>query len=60
MIKHINGWEIAKKLPSKNKVYIKRFMGAKTRCMEEYSKPFLQGFRDHFILHVVTNNRGHL
>ena len=39
MIKHVNGWEISRKLQRNCKVYVKHFSGAKTRCMKNYIKP---------------------
>ena len=38
MVKHINGWEISKRLQSDCKVYVKQFSGAKTKCMKDYMK----------------------
>ena len=38
MIKHVNGWEISRKLQN-CKVYVKHFSGAKTKCMKDYIKP---------------------
>ena len=43
MIKHLNGWEMSKKI--KNcKVYVRSFPGAKVQCIRD--EP------DHFIVHV--------
>ena len=55
MVKHINGWEISKRLQSGCKVYVKQFSGTRTKCMKDYMKPSLRGNPDHFILHVGTN-----
>ena len=54
MVKHINGWEISKRLQSDCKVYVKQFSGARTKCMKDYMKPSLRENPDHFILHVGT------
>ena len=56
MVKHINGWEISKRLQSDCKVYVKQFSGARTKCMKDYTKPSLRENPDHFILHVGTND----
>ena len=56
MVKHINGWEISKRLQSDCKVYVKQFSGAKTKCMKDYMNPSLRENFDHFILHVGTND----
>ena len=40
MIKHLNGWDMFKKVPS----------------MKCYVKPLLRGTPNHFILHVGTND----
>ena len=56
MLKHINGWEISKRLESDCKVHVKHFSGARTKCMKDYLKPSLREDPDHFILHVGTND----
>ena len=56
MVKHINGWEISKRLQSDCKVYVKQFSGPRTKCMKDYMKPSLRENPDHFILHVGTND----
>ena len=33
MIKHTNGWEIAKKLKPECKVFVRNFPGSTTQCM---------------------------
>ena len=35
---------------------MKKFSGAKTKCMKDYMKPSLRESPDHFILHVGTND----
>ena len=55
MIKHVNGWEISRKLQN-CKVYVKHFSGAKTKCMKDYIKPSQLENSDHYILHVGTND----
>ena len=37
-------------------VYMKPLLGAKTVCMLDYSKFSVRDDRDHFILHVGTND----
>ena len=56
MIKHVNGWEISRKLQGNCKVYVKRFSGAKTKCMKDYIKSSQRENSDHYILHVGTND----
>ena len=57
MIKHLNGWDIAKKVhKSKCKIYVKPFSGDKTSCMKDYVKPSLRSTPNHFFfLHVGMN-----
>ena len=56
MVKHLNGWEMSKKLNANCKVFVKTFSGAKTTCMHDYVKPSVRNSPDHFILHVGTND----
>ena len=55
MTKLLNGWDMAKKIQTNCKVFIKTFSGATVSCMEDYMKPSLRNPPDHFILHVGTN-----
>ena len=41
MVKHLNGYQISRKLPSKCKVYIRNFPGAKMRYLKDCLKPSL-------------------
>ena len=56
IIKHTNGWEIARKLKANCKVYAKSFPGATIQCMMDYMKPSIRAKPDHIILHVGTND----
>ena len=56
MTKLLNGWDMAKKIQTNCKVFIKTFSGATVSCMEDYMKPSLRNPPDHFILHVGTND----
>ena len=56
MIKHINGWEIAKKLKQQCKVFVRDFPGTTTQCMADYMKPSIRVKPNLFILHVETND----
>ena len=56
MIKHVNGWEISRKLQGNCKVYVKHFSGVKTTCMKDYIKLSQCENSDHYILHVGTND----
>ena len=54
--KLLNGWEMAKRIQSDCKIYVKSFSGATVSCMEDYMKPSIKNSPDHFILHVGTND----
>ena len=56
MTKLLNGSEMAKKIQSNYKIYVKTFSGATVSCMEDYMKPSFKNSPDHFILHVGTND----
>ena len=56
MTKLLNGWEMAKKIQSDCKIYVKKFSRATVSCVEDYMKPSLKSPPDHFILHVGMNN----
>ena len=56
MTKLLNGWEMAKKIQSNCKIYVKAFSGATVSCTEDYMKPFLRNLPDHLILHVGRND----
>ena len=55
VIKHVNGYDIAGKL-DKCKVFVKRFSGAKVRCLNDHMKPSLRENPDHFVLHIGAND----
>ena len=56
MLKHLNGWEMSKKVKSNCKIFVKHFSGTITSCMEDYIKPSLQKEPNHIILHVKGEN----
>lgn len=58
MIKHVNGWEISRKVQNYCKVYVNDFSGAKTKCMkDDYIKHYNHHLnRHHFILHLGSND----
>ena len=56
MCKDLNGWDLSQKIKQNASVSLKSISGARTSCMEDYSKPSLRENPDHFILHVGTNN----
>ena len=56
MTKLLNGWDMAKKIQTNCKTFIKICSGATVSCMEDYMKPSLRNPPDHFILHVGTND----
>ena len=58
MIKHLNGWEMSKKVNNPGcKTYVKHFEGAKITCMKDYMQPFLRNAPNHFILHAGINDQ---
>ena len=57
IVKHIQGWEITKKLDSKQKVYVRQFSGSKVTCMKYCVKPSIrENNPDLIIFHVGTND----
>ena len=56
MTKLLIGWEMAKRIQSNCKIYVKIFSGATVSCMEDYMKRSLRNPPDHFILHIGTND----
>ena len=57
MIKHLDGWDMSKKVhKSECKVYLRSFPGAKRSCMKDNVKPFLRSTPNHFILHFGTSD----
>ena len=56
MVKHLNGWEMSKKLNANCKEFVKTFSGATKTCINDYVKPSVRSNPDHFILHVGTND----
>ena len=55
ILKHVNGYEITKKLDN-CKVYVKSFSGAKIKCMEDYAQPTIRTNPDHIVIHVSTDD----
>lgn len=56
VVKHLNGYDISRKVTSEWKVYVGNFAGAKKRCMKDYLMPSLRENPDHFILHMRTKD----
>ena len=57
MIKHLDGWDMSKKVhKSECKVYLRSFPGAKRSCMKDNVKPLLRNTPNHFILHFGTSD----
>ena len=57
MVKHVQGWEINRKLDYQQNVYVRQFSGAKTKCMNDYVKPCTrENDPNHIIFHVGTND----
>ena len=55
MTKLLNGLEMAKRVQSNCKIYVKTFSGAMVLRMKDYIKPSLRNPPDHFILNIGTN-----
>ena len=55
ILKHVNGFEITKKLDN-CKVYVKSFSGAKIKCMKDYAQPTIGNNPGHIVIHVGTND----
>ena len=56
MTKLLNGWEMANKIQSNCKIYVKTFSGETVSCMEDCMKPPLRNPPDHFVLQAGTND----
>ena len=50
MLKHLDGWEMSKKVKSDRKIFVKHCSGVATNCMEEYMKLSLRKDPNHIIL----------
>ena len=57
MVKHLNGWEMSKKLNANCKEFVKTFSGATTTCINDYVKPSVRSSPDHFMLHVELEEK---
>ena len=55
ILKHLQGYEISKSLEN-CKTYVKSFLGAKIRDMQDYVKPALRENPNQIIIHVGTND----
>ena len=57
IVKHVQGWDIAKGIDNKRKVYMRQFSGSKVDSMKDYMKPCIrENDPDHVIFHVGTND----
>ena len=57
MVKHVQGWDITKRIDNKRKVYVRQFSGSKVDCVKDYMKPCIRESNpDHLIFHVETND----
>ena len=54
MVKHVQGWDITKRIDNKTKVYVRQFPGSKVYCMKDYMKPCIR--ENNLIIHVGTND----
>ena len=55
IIKHVKSYSLSKLLDN-CKVYVKDFLGARVRCMQDYVRPTIRENLGHIILHVGTND----
>jgi len=56
MVNFVKGWEIAKAVEDRHKVYVRSFSSSSVRGMKDYMKPTLrENDPDHILLHVGTN-----
>ena len=51
----MNGYEVREKLDD-YKAYVKRFSGAKIKCMKDYVQQTVSPNPDHIVIHVGTND----
>ena len=56
MVKHLNRWEIFRKLNAICKVLVKSFSGAKTTCINDYVQTLERTNQNNFIFHFGTND----
>ena len=42
MVKHVQGWDITKRIDYKRKVYVRHFSRSKADCMKDYMKPCIR------------------
>ena len=57
MLKHLNDWEMPKKVKSVGQIFVKHFSGTTTNCMEDYMKPSLRKKpKSYKIIHAATND----
>ena len=56
MVKHVEGWKLAKNVDRKHKVYVRSFPSVKVKCMKDYVKLCIrENNLDHVIIHVSAN-----
>ena len=57
MIKHVQGWDITKRIDNKRKIYVRQFSASKVDCMKNYMKPCIRESNpDNLIFHVGTTD----
>ena len=57
MVKHVQRWDITKRIDNKRKIYVRQFSASKVDCMKNYMKPCVRESNpDHLIFHVGTND----
>ena len=55
ILKHVIGYEIREKLDN-CKVFLKSFLGAKMKCMEDYAQPTVRTNPDLIVINFGTND----
>ena len=57
MGKHVQGWDITKRIDNKRKVYVRKIFGSKVGCMKDYMELCIrENNPDHLIFHVGTKD----
>ena len=57
IVKHIQSWDITKKLGNNQKVYVRQVSGSKVSCMKDYVTPSIrENNPDHITFQVGTND----
>ena len=55
MVKHVEGWKLKKSIDKDHNVYVKRFSGAKVKCVKDYEKPCIRQKKSGFLNSPCSN-----